>query len=78
MTAESKHIGGCPECGTEVRLKKTPYIGQIINCRRCDAVLQVNGRFPLTFVWAEASWVDADDFADSDNRKPDRRRHGRS
>ncbi len=75
MTTESKNIGICPECGAEVRLKKTPYVGQAITCRHCDSVLEVISRFPLELDWAEASWDD--DFNDTEVDRADRRKSGR-
>lgn len=56
MTNATKNIGECPDCGSEVRFKKTPYVGQLITCRTCDTLLEVTNRFPLELDWAEAEW----------------------
>ena len=76
MTTEPKNIAFCPDCGAEVRLKKPPYIGQLITCRHCDSVLEVVNRFPLELDWAEAAWDD-DKSSDFDSGRNGRRRNGR-
>lgn len=77
MTAESKNIAICPECSAEVRLKKIPFVGQVISCRHCDAPLEVTSRFPLELEWVSRSWEDEDDFEEGETYKTDRRRNGR-
>ena len=56
MTHATKNIGECPDCGSEVRFKKTPYVGQLITCRTCNTLIEVVERFPLELDWAEAEW----------------------
>lgn len=77
MTAESKNIGTCPDCGAEVRFKKTPFVGQTTTCRQCDTLLEVISRFPVELDWAEAAWEDDDDFEAYEPGKTGRRRNGR-
>jgi len=65
MTAATKNIGECPDCGSEVRFKKMPYMGQMITCRSCNTLLEVVNRFPLELDWAEDEWDEAFDEYDS-------------
>ncbi|HUM69811.1 MAG TPA: hypothetical protein PLK31_13310 [Chloroflexota bacterium] len=76
MTAESKNITLCPDCGSEVRLRKPPYLGQLITCHHCDSVLEVVNRSPLELDWAEAAWDD-DAGSTFDAGRNGRRRNGR-
>lgn len=78
MTAESKNIGSCPDCGAEVRFKKTPYMGQTVTCRQCDTLLEVVSRFPVALDWAEVAWEDDEDFEAFESSKTGRRGHGRT
>lgn len=78
MSAESKNIGLCPDCGGEVRFKKTPYIGQVSTCRHCDTLVEVVSRFPIELDWADSQWEEDEDFDDyevndsSNQRKKER------
>ena len=65
MSVESKNIGECPDCGGEVRFKKTPYVGQEITCRNCNTYLEVVNRFPLQLDWAEMAWDEEEDEVES-------------
>lgn len=47
-----KNISECPSCGAEIRFKKTPYLGQLVSCRRCDTRLEVVQRSPIELAWA--------------------------
>jgi lysine biosynthesis protein LysW len=49
----SKLMGECPECGSNIRFKKPPVLGQFANCRQCHTVLEVVQRKPITLEWAE-------------------------
>lgn len=49
----SKNVGHCPECGTAVRFKKPPLVGQRMSCRRCQTPLEVIARNPIELVWAD-------------------------
>jgi lysine biosynthesis protein LysW len=72
MTAETKNIAECPDCGNEVRFKKNPFLGQVTTCRSCDALLEVVNRFPIELDWVDPDWDDeADEYESS---KPDRRK----
>lgn len=57
----NKRIGFCPECGNEVRLRKAPHLGQIVNCPVCRTNLEVVNRDPVEFDWAEEETVDEED-----------------
>ena len=72
MSAESKNISECPECGAEVRFKKTPFVGQEITCRRCEAYLEVFSRFPLQLGLANVAWDE--EFDEHETSKSNRRR----
>lgn len=72
---ESKNIGICPDCGSEVRFKKMPYLGQVVTCRRCDSSLEVVNRSPIELDIAAAEWDD--DVMYEDEYRSDRRRNGR-
>ena len=76
MTDESKNITFCPDCWAEIRLKKPPYVGQLVTCRRCNSVLEVINRFPLELDWAEAAW-DEDEGSDFESGRNGRRKNGR-
>ena len=41
----------CPECGTRIRLR-SPRLGQQIQCRECDTILEVVGLSPLELDWS--------------------------
>lgn len=72
MTAETKNIAECPDCGNEVRFKKTPFLGQVTTCRNCDTLLEVVNRFPLELDWVAADWDDEVD--EYESSKSERRK----
>jgi len=78
MSVESKNIGECPDCGGDVRFKKTPYIGQIITCRQCNTMLEVISRFPVELDWADEQWEEDEEIEEYDDYEPsDSDRHNK-
>ena len=51
-------MGYCPECGSEVRLRKAPHIGQKVTCAVCKSKLKVVNRNPVELDWAEGDEFD--------------------
>ena len=47
MAKEIKIVEECLECGGEIRLRRAPYIGQEVICRRCDVAMEVISISPL-------------------------------
>lgn len=74
MSVESKMSGFCPECGSEIRFKKMPQVGQPTHCRQCNIQLEVINRFPLELDWSEPD--NTYQFKQKPNRQ-ERRAHGR-
>lgn len=72
MMTENKNIGYCIECGAELRLKRSPYIGQQVTCRYCDTPLEVYKRSPVEFKGAGIYW---DEGVDKKGFKKSKRRH---
>ncbi len=57
----NKRIGYCPDCGSEVRLRKAPHLGQIVNCGSCGTTLEVVSREPLELDWSFEEPLDEED-----------------
>lgn len=66
MAAPAKHLAECPECGSDIRLRKAPFIGQLVDCRECDVELVVVGLSPVELDLA-VDWDDEDDYEDWDD-----------
>lgn len=47
MKNSNKLVEECPECGAEVRFRRTPFVGQEVTCRKCKAQLEVISVQPL-------------------------------
>jgi lysine biosynthesis protein LysW len=54
-----KVIAICPDCNSEIRLRKAPHLGQTVVCANCHTNLEVVNRSPL-----ELDWVFEDPFDD--------------
>jgi lysine biosynthesis protein LysW len=49
----NNRIGFCPECGSEIRLRKAPHLGQQVTCPICKSKLEVVNRNPVELDWVE-------------------------
>lgn len=56
----SNTLGVCPDCGTQIRFKKPPVLGQVTTCRSCEAQLEVVERSPLVLDWTSNDQLYAD------------------
>ena len=45
----NSRIGYCPDCGSEVRLRKAAHLGQMVTCPVCKSKLEVSNRNPIEF-----------------------------
>ena len=63
MATGGKNIAECPECGSEIRFRKAPYMGQVIVCGHCETELEVVSLNPVELDWA----YESEDFLDDDD-----------
>ena len=51
----------CISCGSEIKIRENPKMGQLVKCPRCDAELEVVWLDPV-----EVDWPFVDDYDDED------------
>ena len=59
-----KNISYCPDCGGEIRFKRTPFMGQKMTCRQCNTALVVVGRSPIELDWVDFDEIDFEEYDD--------------
>jgi alpha-aminoadipate carrier protein LysW len=52
----------CISCGSEIRFREKPKLGQLVKCPRCDAELEVVWLDPV-----EVDWPFVDDYDDDED-----------
>jgi lysine biosynthesis protein LysW len=68
MSIRVKNIAICPECGAEVRFRKSPYLHQSKLCVECGVELEVVNKNPLE---VDVIYEDDDDEFELDNYDDD-------
>ena len=77
MKITSKTVVACPECDSDVRLKKVPHLGKIITCPDCGARLEVTNVAPIELDWA-TQYQFKENFLDKGNKRKKRRKSRRA
>lgn len=79
MAAIAKNLAECPECGSDIRFRKTPFVGKLVECHECYTELIVVSLSPLELDVADGEYDDdfeddwADDFDSTTERERSRR-----